>query len=135
MEHLSTGVAPDKQAFVDLERRLNEATRKKDLNALGLLLHDDFVVISTFSFAEFTPRNRWIENLLAMEIEAFSLDVARVRIYPGTAVVNCRGNWKVSLRGRDLGGAFILTDVWISNKDAWQVVVRHASQPLKAQAQ
>jgi hypothetical protein len=132
---LSTGGTPDKQAFIDLERRLNEATRKKDLNALGLLLHDDFVVISTFSFAEFTHRNRWIENLLAMEIEAFSLDVARIKIYPGAAVVNCRGNWKVALRGRDLGGAFILTDVWINNKDVWQVVIRHASQPLKAQAQ
>jgi len=134
MEHLSSGTAPDKQAFVDLERRLNEATRKKDLNALGLLLHDDFVVISTFSFAELTPRNRWIENLLAMEIEVFSLDVARVKIYPGVAVVNCRGNWKVTLRGRDLGGAFILTDVWISNKDAWQVVIRHASRPLKGRS-
>jgi len=135
MEHLSTGMTPDKQAFVELERRFSEATRKKDLNALGLLLHDDFAVISTFSFAEFTPRNRWIENLLAMEIEAFNLDVAWVQVYTSTAVVHCRGNWKVSLRGRDLGGAFVLTDVWISNKDAWQVVVRHASQPLRAHAQ
>jgi hypothetical protein len=135
MEHLATGTAPHKQAFIDLERRLNEATRKKDLNALGLLLHDDFVVISTFSFAELTPRNRWIENLLAMEIEAFNLDVTRVKIYPGAAVVTCRGIWKVKLRGRDLGGAFVLTDVWINNKDTWQVVIRHASQPLKAHAQ
>ena len=132
MDQLSTGIAPDKQTFVELERRLNEATRKKDLNALGLLLHDDFAVISTFSFAEFTPRNRWIENLLAMKIEAFSLEVARVQIYSDSAVVNCRGNWRVSLRGRDLGGAFILTDVWVNNKGVWQVVIRHASQPLKA---
>jgi ketosteroid isomerase-like protein len=117
-----------------LERRWMEAVKLRDDAALKRLLADDFTLTSARSAGDLVGKTQYIENTLRdWKLDAYSFDKLTVRVYGDTAIVHAWYKQQATVGGKAWNGDFLLTDVWVKQGRRWQVVSRHASQPLNAQ--
>ena len=72
-----------------------------------------------------------LENLKFYKIESYSIDDIKVNVYGETAVVLMLWTQKAKV-GRaqvDRSAQFVLTDIWVKQKDGWRLAERHSSRP------
>ena len=113
--------------FLDLETQWMNAWKNKDVVTVRKILSDDFTLTSSLSSGGLVNKAEWIEKLQVYDCKAFRFDRIQVRVYGNTAVVNSWFNQEATANGKDWNGDFLITDVWVKEKEDWQVVTRHAS--------
>ncbi len=69
-------------------------------------------------------------GLNLVKVESFRFHDFKFRIFGDTAIVNCRIDWKSTWNGQPWNSDFLMTDVWLKQKDgSWRIVARHSTYP------
>jgi hypothetical protein len=124
---------PAEQEIIELEKRFNRGIVSRDADLMKTLLADDFylaVGVRNQPLAV-VARAAWLENLKDYKIQSYSTDDVLVKVYGDTAVVLLTWTQKARAgrEGKERSGQFVLTDIWVRQKDGWRVAARHSSRP------
>ncbi len=121
------------QQIIELEKRWNNAIQSQDLTQMGQFLADSYFLAVGIQGQplQIVPRERWLENLQFYKIHSHTIDDIKVHVYGDTAVALMLFTQKATV-GRtptDRSAQFLLTDIWVKQKDGWRVAERHSSRP------
>ena len=124
---------PAEQQIIELEKRWNNAIQSQDLAQMNQFLAESYFLAVAVQGRplQVTARERWLENLKYYKIHSHSIDDMKVHVYGDTAVVLMLFTQKATV-GRtptDRSAQFLITDIWVKQKDGWRVAERHSSRP------
>lgn len=116
------------RTILSLEQGWIDAIRVGDADSLSQLLSGDFVFVSSRTI-HVTNRNQYLEHAIRnLRLTSSELEKLKVRVFGRTAIVGGVLKQKGSVKGEDVGGSYLFTDVWINRGGTWRVVSRHESQ-------
>ncbi len=116
-----TDVPVAEQAWMD-------AWQRRDMDAVALLLADEFQLVSARS-GELFGKQKWLALAeVAFACRSFHFDEVRVQTYGDIAIAHCLYRQQGSAWGREWSGLFRITDVWLWRDNRWQAVTRHSTQ-------
>jgi hypothetical protein len=121
------------QSAVETElRRLNNEVSqmqvRKDAAAAERLLADEYLFIQGDGQVSNKSQNVAILRSPDFECQALTTDDVQVRVYGNTALVVGRAHFKATFKGKDVGGDFRYTDVWVRRAGRWQNVASQATR-------
>ena len=121
------------KAIIELERKWNSAIQNQDLAGMKQFLAEGYFLAVAIDGRplQIVPRERWLENLKFYKIHSFSIDELKVNVYGNTVVVLMLLTQKATV-GRaqvDRSAQFLITDIWVKQKERWRVAERHSSRP------
>jgi ketosteroid isomerase-like protein len=109
------------QALKDLERQWAESLKNRDEDALNRILADDFIF--TAEDGKVYNKAEYVEAATKMvKVDSYKLDELTARVYGGAGVVAGRWTGKMTVDGKDAGGAFRFTDTLVRRQGRWQVI-------------
>lgn len=115
------------QALKAAEQEWAEAFKNRDKEALGRILDDQFIF--TDDEGQVFNKTQYIDAATqAIKVESYSLDEMTARVFGDTGVVAGLWTGKMTIDGKDAGGAFRFTDTFVRRLGRWRVV---ASQDTK----
>jgi hypothetical protein len=115
-----------------LTEALAEATRRRDMATLELMLGEEFTLTTGRPGHETRSRAEWLAVTRAhYVIESFAFERIEARTYGQVAVVRSRYRQTGSMDGANRNLTYLMTDVWVWRDARWQIVTRHIS-PLQA---
>ena len=121
------------QEVVEAEKRWNAAIQKQDLPQMSTFLAESYFLAVAVQGRplQIVPRERWLENLKSYRIHSYNIDDMKVGVYGDVAVVLMliTQNATVGQPPRDRSAQFLITDIWVRQKDGWRVTERHSSRP------
>lgn len=121
------------QQIIDLEKRWADALKRRDEAQMEEFLADSYFLAVGVQGQPVVvvPRKNWLENLKFYKIESLSIDDIKVNVYGDTAVVMMMWTQKAAVGkdGIDRSAQFVLTDIWVKQKNGWRVAERHSSRP------
>jgi ketosteroid isomerase-like protein len=119
------------EELLKLEKAFAEAIVKNDLNGIGQLVTDDWVIIDPNG--EIVDRARFFEVIKSgalthaiMESEDF-----RVRVYGDSALVTAVTRTKGKFMGQEFTTRERATDVFVKRDGRWQCVLTHLTRFAK----
>lgn len=124
------GGPADDAAVREVLRQWDEAFERRDLEALGRILADDFTL--TNAAGQVIDRNQYLVSIVKapdmLQAGGGSEDV-RVRVVGETAVVTGRSPVKGRPGGRALvvPGQYRFTDVYVKRDGRWQAIASHST--------
>jgi ketosteroid isomerase-like protein len=113
------------QVITRLEHEWVTAIVKKDADAIGRLLADDFTGTTD---DQIYSKADAIEDVKTGTHESLELDNIKVRIFGDTAVVTMGQTEKSRHGDADFSGHYLFTDVWAKKNGAWIAVASHGSR-------
>lgn len=124
----NTGV---EQQIIELERQWAAAIKRQDAAAMSQFHADSyFLAIGVQGMPlRIVSREQWLDNLKYYVTESYAIDDIRVSVYEKMAVVFMLFTQKGTVRGQDRSAQFVITDIWLKQKDGWRVSERHSSRP------
>lgn len=118
------------QEIIKLAQEWIEAIGKRDRAALERILHPDFLIAGWLPNGRLGDRGSYLEDCLrpiSVEQASYGYEQWQFRFYGHIAVVNCIFTCQALVAGKQWGGVFLFTDVWIKRSERWQVATRHSS--------
>jgi ketosteroid isomerase-like protein len=116
------------EELLKLEEAFGEAIVKNDLEGVGRLVADEWIIID--SNGEIVERTRFFEVIKSgalthamMESEGF-----RVRVYGDSAVVTGITRTKGKFMGQEFSTQERATDVFVRREGQWQCVLTHLTR-------
>jgi len=128
----SGGQLPRQRPPIEQElRRLNEESANMQIEHDGAaarrLLADDYVFFQADGNVSNRAQNVAVIEDPAFVCESLVTDDVEVRVYGSVAVITGHAVMKATFRGKDVGGHFRYTDVWVRRQGRWQTVVSQAT--------
>lgn len=113
--------------------QLQEAVRSHDAAALGELVDERFVFVSSRSltalgqsgFDELVGRDAWLAAALAIDWVRFDLHQLRSVDLGDVVVVDCRLSQVVRLGDATVPSRWVVSDTWSAQSGRWRLVARH----------
>jgi len=117
--------------LLKLEKAFAEAIVKNDLNGIGQLVTDDWVIIDPNG--EIVERARFFEVIKsgALTHDMMESEDFRVRVYGESAVVTAITSTKGKFMGQEFRTQERATDVFVKRDGRWQCVLTHLTQFTK----
>jgi hypothetical protein len=117
------------EELVGLELALMQAVQRRDMAFLERALGQRYTLTTGRPGAEVRSRDEWLEiTRTRYVIESFSFDWLQVDHYGESAVVRSRYRQRGQMDDADRTQVYLMTDVWVRERDAsWQLVSRHIS--------
>jgi ketosteroid isomerase-like protein len=112
-----------------IEQELIGAMRKQDAATLSRIISDDFLITGESLGEKLADKNLYIADCLASaaaEVISASYDRIKLRVYEKTAIVNSILKYQVKVEGKEYGGAFLATSVYIKSDEQWRLVTTHS---------
>jgi ketosteroid isomerase-like protein len=112
-----------------VEQDLADAVTHQDAISLNHIIADDFLIVGESLADKLGDKKLYIGDCLAsgpIEDGSASYDRLKLRVYGETAIVNSVFKSQVTIEGKDYGGAFLATRVWVKNGEQWQLVMVHS---------
>ena len=110
------------QQLIDLEKKWNEAYRRKDIAVLNRILANDIIII--YGDGTRATKSEDIASIgLDEQIESSTLDDFQVQVYGDTAVVMSRLTSSGVRHGKHFNAQFRYIDVYRKRAGRWQCVV------------
>jgi len=111
--------------LLKIEEEFAEAIVKNDVEGIGRLVADDWIIIDPNG--EIVDRTRFFEVIKsgALIHEMMESDDFRVRIYGDTAVVTAVTRTKGKFMGQEFSTQERATDVFMKRDGQWQCVLTH----------
>jgi ketosteroid isomerase-like protein len=124
-------LAQEKKTKKDLEKLSWDwmnAWKAKDTVLLEKILAPEYRLLAVVNGELVTMnRERWLKTVPIYVPKSFRYYNFDIRIYGNTAIVQSLFDQEATLNGQDRSGTFQITDVWVKNKNRWQVVHRHTN--------
>ena len=120
------------QEILELAHEWMEAIGRRDAAMLDKIIADDFVLTGWSADGQLTDKKSYLEDCLRpvnVENASYRYERLKFRTYGDTVIVNCTFSSRAIVGGKEWGGDFLLTDVWVREDGQWRVVTRH-SNPL-----
>ena len=112
----------------DLERDWRDALIAKDEATLRRVIHPQFKLVGIRSTGSVAVNlEQWIEALKRMDIVSLEVRVTECVALENVIVATVDAQWQVRYMGQLIDERVLLTDVWVSVGESWQVVRRHSS--------
>ncbi|HKP84900.1 MAG TPA: FKBP-type peptidyl-prolyl cis-trans isomerase [Blastocatellia bacterium] len=108
------------QALKDLERKWTEGFKNRDKETLNGILADDFIF--TDEDGQVYDKAKYIESVLQVKVESYSLDDLTTRVAGDTGVVAGRWTGKMVVGGKEASGAFRFTDTFARRQGRWRAI-------------
>ena len=105
--------------FEALENEWASIVERRDAEAAGAFLADDFVLSSTGGVGPSVPKADWLEALHEIDTRSLACRDVDARVFGDVAVVSARLSWDASLRDQDLTGDYAVTDVFTRGEGRW----------------
>lgn len=130
VERKETAAQTEKR-ILELEQRLMTSLKDRDLNSLGFLIADDFVLAGQELPGTQSDKERYITWATGqLQIRSYDVEKVVVRAYPATAIVTLKYKRQASIGGTPSDGDFTVTNVWIRREKLWRIAAHHISQTL-----
>ena len=113
-----------KEELLELERQWANAIQHKDGATLERLLAAEYALASRMGLMQ---RDEWLAAARDYNVEEFRFESSDVRLYGNVALVTLWYWQRADLRGQDLTGTFLITDLWMRGVEGWKVVSRHST--------
>jgi ketosteroid isomerase-like protein len=112
-----------------VEQELIDAVTRKDAATLDRLIADDFLIVGETLAEKLGDKQLYVADCLAtgpIENASASDERLKLRVYGDTVIVNLIFKYHVTIAGKEYGGAFFATRVWVKNGEQWQLVTVHS---------
>src|SRR5512133_3178792 len=119
------------EEFLKLEKAFAEAIVKNDLEGIGRLVADDWIIIDPDG--GIVDRTRFFEVIKsgALTHEMMESEDFRVRVYRDSAVVTGVTRTKGKFMGQEFSTQERATDVFVKRDGRWQCVLTHHTRVSK----
>ena len=116
------------EELLTLEKAFAEAIVKNDLEGIGRLVTDDWIIIDPNG--EIVDRARFFEVIKsgALTHDMMESEDFRVRIYGDSAVVTGLTRTKGKFMGQEFSTQERATDVFVKRDQRWQCVLTHLTR-------
>ena len=116
------------EELLKLENELAEAIVKNDLEGIGGLVTDDWIIIDPNG--EIVDRTRFFEVIKsgALTHDMMESEDLRVRVYGDSAVVTALTRTRGKFMGQDFTTQERATDVFVKRDGRWQCVLSHLTR-------
>lgn len=123
---MKTGKAEEE--LLKLEEAFAEAIVKNDLESIGRLIADDWIIIDPNG--EIIDRTRFFEVIKsgALTHDTMESEDFRVRVYGDSAVVTAITSAKGKFMGQEFSTHERATDVFVKRDRRWQCVLTHLTR-------
>ena len=113
------------EELLKLEKEFAEAIVKNDLDGIGQLITDDWIIIDPKG--EIVDRTRFFEVIEsgALAHDTMESEDFRVRVYGDSAVVTALTRTKGKFMGQEFSTQERATDVFVKREGQWQCVLTH----------
>jgi len=113
-------------------RRLNEEAAqmqvRNDVATARRLLADDYLFLQADGQVSNKAQNIAVIQDPMFVCESFVTKDVQIRQYGEVAVITGRAMMRATYKGREVGGDFLYTDVWVKRQGHWQTVVSQATR-------
>jgi ketosteroid isomerase-like protein len=116
------------QAVMQWEEELRVAITKGDMKAYGRLVGDDYVYTNQDAVVRTKAQMVSAYDSGSLKYESAKFDEIKVHAYKDTAVVTGRNTAKGKDNGKDFGGQFRYTRVYVKRQGTWQLVATQATR-------
>src|SRR6266478_1663710 len=110
------------QAVMQMEEELRAAIAKSDTKTYGRLVGDDYVFTNQDAVVRTKAQMVSAYDSGSLKYESAKFDEIKVHAYGDTAVVTGRNTAKGKDNGKDIGGQFRYTRVYVKRQGTWQLV-------------
>ena len=119
------------EELLKIEEEFAEAIVKNDLEGLGRLVADDWIIIDPNG--EIVDRTRFFEVIKsgALTHDMMESEDFRVRVYADSAVVTAITSTKGKFTGQEFSTRERATDVFVRRDGRWQCVLTHLTRFAK----
>ena len=119
------------EGLLKLEKEFAEAIVKNDLEGIGRLVADDWIIIG--AGGEIIDRARFFEVIKsgALTHDMMESEDFRVRVYGDSAVVTALTRAKGKFMGQEFSTQERATDVFVKLEGQWQCVLTHLTRSPK----
>lgn len=108
-------------AIKDLEHQWFEAIKNRDKQALNRILDEGFAF--TDDEGNVYGKAQYVDIVMnTARIESYSVEDVSVRVFGDTGVVTGRWTGKLTIEGKDAGGAFSHTDIFVRRIGRWRAI-------------
>jgi ketosteroid isomerase-like protein len=123
---MKTGKAEEE--LLKLEEAFAEAIIKNDLEGIGRIVADDWIIIDPNG--EIIDRTRFLEVIKsgALTHDTMESEDFRVRVYGDSAVVTAITSAKGKFMGQEFSTYERATDVFVKRDRRWQCVLTHLTR-------
>jgi len=119
------------EELLKLEKEFAEAIVRNDLESIGRLVTDDWIIIDPNG--EIVERARFFEVIKsgALTHDLLESEDFRVRVYGDSAVVSAVTRSKGKFMGQEFSTQERATDVFVKRDGRWQCVLTHLTRFTK----
>ena len=116
------------EELLKLEEAFSEAIVKNDLEGIGRLVADDWIIIDPNG--EIVDRTRFFEVIKSGALTHDTMDSEdfRVRVYGDSAVVTAVTRTKGKFMGQEFSTQERATDVFVKRDGRWRCVLTHLTR-------
>jgi ketosteroid isomerase-like protein len=109
-------------------REFLDALRRRDLEAAGAFLHEDFLITTAGWLAEPASKQTWLDSWSdRMSLDSYDFPVVATQRFDGVEVVLAESAQSGTHDGSPFSLTFRYTDVWVRGESGWTLATRHAS--------
>ena len=114
--------------LLKLERAFADAISKNDLESIGRIVADDWIIVDPNG--EIVDRTRFFEVIKsgALTHDMMESEDFRVRVYGESAVVTAITSTKGKFMGQEFSTRERATDVFVKREERWQCVLTHLTR-------
>lgn len=116
------------QAVMQMEEALRVAISKGDMKAYGRIVGDDYVYTNQDAVVRTKAQMMSAYNSGSLKYESVMFDEIKVHAYGDTAVVTGRNTAKGQDNGKDIGGQYRYTRVYVKRQGRWQLVATQGTR-------
>ena len=119
------------EELLTLEKAFGEAIVKNDVEGIGRIVTDDWIIIDPNG--EIVDRVRFLDVIKsgALTHDIMESEDLRVRVYGDSAVVTAITSTKGKFMGQEFSTRERATDVFIKRDRRWQCVLTHLTKVAK----
>ena len=116
------------EELLKLERAFADAIIKNDLESIGRIVADDWIIVDPNG--EIVDRRRFFEVIKsgALTHDIMESEDFRVRVYGESAVVTAITSTKGKFMGQEFSTRERATDVFVKRDGRWQCVLTHLTR-------
>jgi ketosteroid isomerase-like protein len=116
------------EELLKLERAFADAIIKNDLESIGRIVSDDWIIVDPNG--EIVDRTRFFEVIKsgALTHDIMESEDFRVRVYGDSAVVTAITSTKGKFMGQEFSTRERATDVFVKREGRWQCVLTHLTR-------